>query len=86
MVEYELELVRQHPALPAQNPLLTQPKPRTTSNTLKHCFMPQIQTVAEKIMVNLEHIKEIESEALYQWADNLYQKEEASKRTDKADT
>ena len=64
MVEYELELVSQHPALPAQNPLSTCSKPRTTSNTLKHCFSLQIQTVAAKNLPNLEHIKEKESRGL----------------------
>ena len=58
MVEYELELVSQHPALRAQTPLSIFPKPRTTSNTFKHCFMLQIQTVAEIFEANLEHIKE----------------------------
>ncbi len=58
MGEYELELVSQHPALPAQYPLLTQTKGRTRSNTLKHCFSPQTQTVAVKNLQKVEHIKE----------------------------
>ena len=58
MGEYELELVSQHPALPAQKPPLN---PNKTSNNLEHQnirISPQIQPVAAIQTQKVEHIKE----------------------------
>ena len=49
MVEYKLELVSQHPALLAQNPLLSLNQRMNIMNTTKGRFLEQLQTVAKKI-------------------------------------
>ena len=47
MGEYELELISQHPALPAQNPLLTRISTLNKMNRGKAPFILEIQTLRE---------------------------------------